>query len=59
MHIHPDEKGKGPGNVRVFLQDGNGRIAFFLHLLLLLTALDSIIRTLHTQIDVHGDSLSR
>ena len=51
MHIYPDGKGAGLNAIRVFLQDENDGIAFFLHLLLLLTALDSIIGTLQKQMN--------
>ena len=45
MHIHPDGTAYKPESARVFLQDFPFQIAFFLHLLLILAGLDSIIRS--------------
>ena len=59
MHISPGGTAVQPETVRVFLQEYIGEIAFFLHWLLLLTALDSIIGTLQKKTDDSADGMRR
>ena len=47
MHIHPGGTPKTGDAARVFLQDVNSNVAFFLHFLLILQCVDDIIRIEH------------